>query len=195
MLLNVLIPVKSFFHAKSRLSKLLDDAKRQDLVIMMLTNVLSSLQNIAEIEKITLVTKDKKIQEFATTQHVDVFTPQEESHNDALSEAAMQQESSMPLLTISADLPLVTSQDIQDMITFCSDHSIVLAPAKDAGTNAIIMSKPLLIPYMFGQNSFQKYNEFAISHGLSVCSNTNPALAFDLDTEEDLKTFHNMRKS
>jgi len=91
------------------------------------------------------------------------------------------------LLTISADLPLLSQEDVRMLLAYGERSQVVLAASTDGtGTNAILMRPPLLLPYLFGPNSLPAYIQAARQRQVSYTLLQNAGLAFDIDTQEDL---------
>jgi 2-phospho-L-lactate/phosphoenolpyruvate guanylyltransferase len=91
------------------------------------------------------------------------------------------------LLTISADLPLLTQEDIRGLVQEADTHQVVLASSSDGtGTNALLTHPPLAVPYLFGPHSLSAYIQAIQTHQLSYILYHNSHLAFDIDTPEDL---------
>jgi 2-phospho-L-lactate guanylyltransferase len=91
------------------------------------------------------------------------------------------------LLTISADLPLLTPQDLRELTHQARHYEVVLAGSSDGtGTNALLVRPPLALPYLFGPNSLPAYIHAARTRQLSYTIYHNPHLAFDIDTPEDV---------
>jgi len=92
------------------------------------------------------------------------------------------------LLTISADLPLLTPGDIDVMVERSTRFDVVLAPSMDGtGTNAMLARPPLVVPYLFGVNSLEKHLRAARLRGLSANLYASRGLALDIDTIEDVQ--------
>lgn len=126
-----------------------------------------------------------KVQSWGVTGLVEKCT----GHNPALTAAATQLRATGTdaLLTISADLPLLQPQQIQEMIEQSRTHNIVLAISQDGtGTNAILVRPPLALPYVFGINSFQRYQQEAQQRGLSTTTYISPGTSLDIDTIDDI---------
>ncbi len=91
------------------------------------------------------------------------------------------------LLTISADLPLLTQQDLHLLLTQAARYQVVLAASSDGtGTNALLTRPPLALPYLFGEQSLATYIRAAQNRQLSYTVFHNPHLAFDIDTYDDV---------
>src|SRR5579883_87432 len=100
---------------------------------------------------------------------------------------AFQASQSIGLLTISADLPLLSQEDVRALLTSGERSQVVLAASTDGtGTNAILMRPPLVLPYLFGPNSLHAYVQAARQHQISYTLVQNAGLALDIDTQEDL---------
>jgi 2-phospho-L-lactate/phosphoenolpyruvate guanylyltransferase len=91
------------------------------------------------------------------------------------------------LLTISADLPLLTIEDILRLTRLADRYQVVLAGSSDGtGTNALLTRPPLALPYLFGVNSLPTYTNAASARQISHTLYHNAHLAFDVDTPDDL---------
>ena len=97
------------------------------------------------------------------------------------------------LLTISADLPLLETQDIRQLTRLADRYQVVLAGSSDGtGTNALLVRPPLALPYLFGLNSLPAHLHAADERQLSYTLYHNARLAFDVDTPDD---FHYLEQS
>jgi 2-phospho-L-lactate guanylyltransferase len=68
---------------------------------------------------------------------------------------------------------------------------VVIAPdAAGEGTNALLLTPPDAIATCFGcADSFHRHRARAAAAGLAVSVHRAPALAFDLDTVDDLRVY------
>jgi 2-phospho-L-lactate/phosphoenolpyruvate guanylyltransferase len=186
---NALIPVKSLMTAKSRLSSTFTQHQRERLVLDMLHHVLSVLLDSELFEKVSVVSSDKHVLEKAYLWGAQAVVEEYHGHNQALHAAALREKSEgvTTLLTISADLPLLTTQEIRCFYEQSLQHDVVLAPSRDGtGTNAIMVHPPLAVPYVFGTASLQSYIEAAKQKHLSYSKFHSIGLALDIDTIDDL---------
>src|SRR5438270_8200528 len=157
---RVLVPVKSLARAKSRLAPYLSQHQRETLVLDMLSHVLQALQSCDQIEQIAVVSADQRVLEQTCIWGARPMREEQPGHNPALRAAALRQlsEGASALLTISADLPLLTTDDAHAMLEQSTRLDVVLAPSRDGtGTNALLARPPLVIPYLFGVNSLQRH--------------------------------------
>lgn len=186
---NALIPVKSLMTAKSRLSSSFTPHQRERLVLDMLHHVLCVLLDSELFERVSVVSSDKQVLEKANLWGAQAVVEEYHGHNQALHGAALREvlEGVTTLLTISADLPLLTTQEIRCLYEQSMQYDIVLAPSRDGtGTNAILVHPPLAVPYVFGPGSLQSYVEAAKQKHLSYSKFHSIGLALDIDTIDDL---------
>ena len=100
------------------------------------------------------------------------------------------------LLTISADLPLLTQEDIQALVREAEDYQVVLASSSDGtGTNALLTRPPLALPYLFGPNSLSAYVHASRQQRLSYTLSHSPGLALDIDTFEDVQKLEQLSRA
>jgi len=155
----------------------------------MLHHVLCVLLDTELFEKVSVVSSDKQVLEKAYLWGAEAVIEEYHGHNQALHAAALRQMSDgvTTLLTISADLPLLTTQEIHCFFKQSLQHDVVLAPSRDGtGTNAIMVHPPLAVPYVFGPGSLQSYVEAARQKHLSFSMYQSIGLALDIDTIDDL---------
>ncbi|HEX9134185.1 MAG TPA: 2-phospho-L-lactate guanylyltransferase [Ktedonobacteraceae bacterium] len=186
---SALIPVKSLATAKSRLAPSLSQHQREILVLDMLHHVLCVLQDSRLFEHVSVVSSDGRVLEQAHLWGARALSEEQRGHNPALHAAALREcaEGVSALLTISADLPLLSTQEIRCLFEQSKHHEIVLAPSRDGtGTNAILVRPPLVVPYVFGPNSLHNYIEAARQRHLSYTTYHSIGLASDIDTVDDL---------
>jgi 2-phospho-L-lactate/phosphoenolpyruvate guanylyltransferase len=197
---SALIPVKSLTTAKSRLAPSFSQHQRERLVLDMLHHVLCVLLDSELFGKVSVVSSDKQVLEQAYLWGARAMTEEQHGHNQALHAAALREKAdgTTALLTISADLPLLTTQEIRCFFEQSLQHEIVLAPSRDGtGTNAILVRPPLAVPYLFGTNSLQRFLEAARQRHLSYSTYHSIGLALDIDTVDDLnevEVLNNNRK-
>ena len=186
---NALIPVKSLMTAKSRLASSFTQHQRERLVLDMFHHVLCVLSDSELFEKVSVVSSDELVLEKAYVWGAQPVIEEYQGHNQALHAAALREisEGVTTLLTISADLPLLTTQEIRCFYEQSLQHDVVLAPSRDGtGTNAIMVRPPLVVPYVFGPGSLQNYVEAAKQKHLTYSKFHSIGLALDIDTIDDL---------
>ncbi len=190
---HALIPVKTLSQGKSRLRAYLPEANRKKLILQMFTHVVTVLSMCQEISQISVVTADPSIIRLKKQLGIHHYLDTSFTQNKALHNAAVQETKSNPLLIISADLPLVQKEDIQNIIQLSQSCSLVLAPSKEGtGTNILLTHTPLLVPFLFGNNSFTIYKHYATMRSLTYQVYTAMTTAFDIDTPVDIDILANI---
>jgi 2-phospho-L-lactate guanylyltransferase len=186
---SAIIPVKSLAIAKSRLAPSLSQHQRERLVMDMLHHVLCVLLDSELFKQVSVVSSDEQVLEQAYIWGARAITEEQHGHNQALLAAALREKSEgvTTLLTISADLPLLTTQEIRCFFEQSRQNEVALAPSRDGtGTNAILLRPPLAVPYVFGPDSLQSFLEAARQRHLSYSTYHSIGLALDIDTIDDL---------
>ena len=183
------VPLKNLKLAKSRLSNILAEGERQELVLAMFDDVLVSLRESPFIEKIFLVA-DKYFNPIADVQMITEIKNRgyDEAIIEALKDSRVNQAQAM--LILPADLPLVSRYELDTLIRDQEDGSIRIAGARDQdGTNALVMKPPSLLATSFGVGSFERHKKFAKALSVKIEEVNLPGLSFDVDTEKDLIDF------
>jgi 2-phospho-L-lactate guanylyltransferase len=183
------VPLKNLKLAKSRLSNILAEGERQELVLAMFDDVLVSLRESPFIEKIFLVA-DKYFNPIVDVQMITEIKNRgyDEAIIEALKDSRVNQAQAM--LILPADLPLVSTDELDTLIRDQENGSIRIAGARDQdGTNALVMKPPSLLATSFGVGSFERHKKFAKALSVKIEEVNLPGLSFDVDTEKDLIDF------
>ena len=162
--------MKSMDLAKSRLAAVLDPAGRRALARQMLDHVLETLKQ-AGISSIRVAGADRNL-------NADV----------AAAARLVESEGATDLLLMMADLPYLAADDIANLIEAGRRSPIVIAEAKDGGTNALLLRPPTVLQFAFatGQPSATRHAQLARAAGIEPEIVHRPGLARDIDTPADL---------
>ena len=171
---HVLVPLKRI-DPKSRLAGELPLEERVKLMRSLLERVVGVVRE-AGVQRITVVTAEP-------IEGYDIWLDRGLAWNDALAAAAAEVVTSPIVAVISADLPLVQSDEVEELLGATPARGIAIARALDGGTNAVSMRPPGLVRTRFGEPQ-----SAAVHAGLGVDHVVVhlPGLAFDVDTPEDL---------
>ena len=194
------VPVKPLRRGKSRLSGVLAQEERTALNIYLLGHTLDMLNATPEIEHTLVISRDPVALALARSHKAQ--TVQEDGSpqlNLALTRATrvVQSLTRSGLLIIPADLPMITSQDIQGMLERVkmgtnsslqtNESVVVIAPDRHrTGTNGLLVYPPGLISYEYGPGSFERHCTNARRANARLEIYENPAFALDVDFPEDL---------
>ena len=172
---HVLVPLKALGRAKSRLADALSPVERAELMRSLLDGVVGAVRE-AGVERITIVTGEP-------LDDYEVWDDRGLAWNDALA-AAIEEVVTAPLVAIvSADLPLLRAEEVEELLETTPARGIAIARALDGGTNAVSMRPPGLVYTHFGEpGSAAVHGGLGVDHVVLDL----PGLAFDVDTPEDL---------
>jgi len=177
----VLVPVKRLGDAKSRLAETLSADERADLMREMLAHVLAVTQE-AGVGPVTVVSAEP-----LALNGVPRFDDGGLPWNDALQAAMDDVVHEQVVAVVSADLPLLTTDDVRALVAVTPLRGLAIARAHDGGTNAISMRPPGVLPTCFGEpGSAALHERAAWTAGADAHVLDRPGLAFDVDTPEDL---------
>lgn len=186
-----ILPVKPLRRGKSRLASVMDELQRTSLNECLLNNTLRVLRSHPQIENTLVVSRDP--QALAMARHYGARTLLEQSGSNLnraleIATALIRRSTSRGVLIVPADLPLVTAEDLAQLINISKRQPVVaIAPDRHMqGTNALLVCPPGLIRYSFGVGSFERHCELARAAGARLEIVEQPGLALDLDIPEDL---------
>ncbi len=168
-------------NAKSRLGALLSGKEREDFAMAMLTDVALALRSSGCFNVIDILSTS--IIDIEGTNIVLTELGLNESLNEYLKKMSSHSLNE-PVLIIMADLPLVSSKNIQDITS--SDADIVIAPGRMGGTNAVFIRNPSSFHVDYYGTSFLKHYKIATSNGLNIQVFDSFNLSTDIDEVSDL---------
>ena len=165
--------MKSMDRAKGRLSGVLDAAGRRALAQQMLEHVLATLRE-AGLATVQVASADEGTGDL----NADVTAAARRA----------EQQGARELLLVMADLPYLAASDIAALVEAGRTSDIVIAEAKDGGTNALLLRPPTVLKFAFttGRPSAQFHADHARSVGIEPAMVRRPGLARDIDTPDDL---------
>lgn len=192
-----IVPVKRISGSKRRLSEKLNLQQRKSLTLAMLQDVLQALKASA-VEKIVIVSKDSNIKPVADNFGAVFLVPAHKGLNSAIEEASAWciKNHATTILTLHADVPLVTPKDIDNIIQLglTRGRQAVLVPSRDGGTNALFQNPPNIVSACFGPNSFQKYLKEARVKRTCIKLYYSLGTGLDIDYIEDLLILAKIQK-
>lgn len=189
----VIVPVKSLEQAKQRLAAVLPLAARRNLMLVMLEDVLATLQHVERLGPVLVVTPDAEVAERAVNAGARVLR---EASSQGHSDAAIagfshaQSHGASRVLTLPADAPLVTAAELCSLIEGAAAKAgphLTLVPSHDGdGTNGFLVSPPDLMQPSFGPGSFARHLAHAAARKIECRVHQLPGLALDIDEPGDL---------
>lgn len=186
-----LVPVKAFARAKTRLEGCLTREESAQLAAQMLLDVLRSLCATPLISGITLFGNEPQLAALTAGSGAQLL-PEPDNCSDyriALGAAAakLAAQGVRHLLVLPADLPTLSAADITQLLEGHSGGISLCPAARDGGTNALLLSPPTAIPFLYGPDSAKRHMDAACAIGIAARSVELPGFARDIDTPDDVR--------
>jgi 2-phospho-L-lactate/phosphoenolpyruvate guanylyltransferase len=180
----VLVPVKRLADAKSRLAAAYDAATRRALQLELAAGVVAVARATPVVDRVLVATSDPDAAALA-----DSVSDGGLPWNDGLAHAIAQLHPRPDALVIlAADLPLVRPDDIEALVRAIPARGVVVARARDGGSNGLGLRPPdALVPGFGAAASAALHLRRARGAGLEAVVCDRPGLALDLDTPADVR--------
>lgn len=187
----ILIPVKKLSSAKQRLAAVLDQLARTEFAQAMLHDVLTVLHDWTNRPQVAVVSSDpyavRLAREYAFEVIPDLENPGETGAIEMATRVCVEHGAESTLV-IPADIPLIRSWELEEILRNAPAEGSVLVPAADGrGTNAAFRRPANLFPLRFGNDSFKPHLAAAQATGKTCIVLDLPGIAVDVDNPEDLR--------
>lgn len=187
----ILIPVKNLRHAKQRLAAVLDQPARTALAQAMIHDVLEAVAACARRPEVAVVTNDAFATDIAQHFGFQIIRDDANTSETAAIEMATRVSESQgadQTLVIPGDIPLITSNELEQIFSAVPENGSLLVPAADRrGTNAAFRKPGNLFPLRFGNDSFKPHLDAARRTGLPCVILSLPGIGLDVDNPRDLQ--------
>jgi 2-phospho-L-lactate guanylyltransferase len=188
----LLLPVKDLKNAKKRLTGVLTPEERFGLAKAMLADTIRAVRGVKRAKQIFVATNYEPVIKIAEEYGWEIIRETRQiSESDSVDAASRIGESRgvTGLLRVPLDLPLLRSDDVDDLLGVdCEAPALVIVPSRDGtGTNAMLRARPTLFPSHFGNGSFAKHLAEAENAGARIIVRRNSRLEMDVDDESDLR--------
>lgn len=185
------LPAKDLVDAKSRLADALSPAERRLLFRTMYEDVLIALSGASALTGVAVVTRDPEASAVAQSYGARLIPErQNQGQTAAIEHAAttLKADGAKGMVTLPGDTPLVTAAEIETVLAaHTGPTAMTIVPAHDRrGSNCIAVSPPGLIPFSFGNDSFQPHLASARKIGIEPRIIDLPGIGLDIDTPDDL---------
>lgn len=183
-----IIPVKRLNESKKRLSTFFKPEERLRLVLSMLEDVLEVTRS-STLHQTVVVGVDPIVQHVAEEFGAFFLSETRRGLNNCLSSTTCwcKERGAEAVLILPVDVPLITAEDIEEIIKISSEASIVVSPSRDFGTNVLMRRPSNVIKTRFGPKSFEKHVREALRKGIATHIYQSPSVSLDIDTEQDLR--------
>lgn len=195
----IVVPVKRFSLAKSRLAEVLSPVQRSSLARAMLEDLLSELNRLEGIDGVLVVSNEASMSELKQDYGFDFLIEHADciDLNDALNRAMIHLASRRckRAMILHGDLPLIEHTQLQMLVNHQAKMAVaggvVLVPDRILeGTNCMILNLPLPMRLQYGKGSFLRHYQEAVRQGLTVTVKRIDSLALDVDHPDDLEEIY-----
>jgi 2-phospho-L-lactate guanylyltransferase len=192
----ILVPVKNTASAKQRLAAILDQPSRTALAQAMLHDVLTTLYNWparreSDSPAVAVVTSDPYAVKLSAEFEFEVIPDPDNPGETGAIELATRicvERGADSTLVIPADIPLIQSWELDEILKHAPAEGSVLVPASDGrGTNAAFRRPANLFPLRFGNDSFKPHQAAAQATGKPCVVLNLSGIAVDVDNPADLQ--------
>ncbi len=177
-----IVPMKDPAVAKSRLAEVLPDAVRARLAMALFKRMLGFLREAQPDVDVLVVSESMAIKAEAA-----LFLQQKNAGlNAAVAEGAAwaKAQGYAAICVLPADLADPSAEDLARLLALRG--GVVLAPAHDGGTNALLVEPPDAIDFCYGKGSCIAHQRAAAAAGFSCTIIPLESLKYDIDTSADL---------
>ncbi|MEL0612717.1 2-phospho-L-lactate guanylyltransferase [Marinomonas arenicola] len=188
--LCVVIPMKRPAHAKQRLAGCLSHREREQLAISMFTNTLMFFRRHFPALNMMVISESDEMLSLAASYGANTLREDgKKGLNGALSQACQWVKNAgfSHQIIIPSDIALLDQEEFSALLQAARCHQVVIAKAKDGGTNALATSPPDAIAFRYGTESAAKHDAEAGLQGLACCQLLLPNLSQDIDQSDDLE--------
>jgi 2-phospho-L-lactate/phosphoenolpyruvate guanylyltransferase len=191
-----LIPVRSIAGAKKRLAGCLDEARREELALAMLEDMLAALSAATRLDRIVVVSSDTGLLAHARRCGAEALDEgPARGLNGAVAWAAAELEGQgvTRLLVIPGDVPLLDPFEIDALFEIdAGRYPVVCVPSSSAtGTNGLVTSPPTRIEFRFEGESLAAYRRECRDKSVEMLILALDGFAVDVDTPADLAALPN----
>lgn len=175
--------------AKTRLSAVASPDVRAGYARQWFEHVLNCALAVVPAHRVLLVSCSATLRDYALAVGACALADKGQGLNEAFLQAAdyAAEKGGQKILTLHADLPLLSPDDLNAMIAAGETADMVIAPDRHgAGTNALLRALPVTTGYHHGEGSFEAHYMVGEKAGLKRAVLKRDGLAVDVDTPEDL---------
>lgn len=185
---SILIPIKSFSNAKTRLN--ISQTKTHQLCEIMLKEMLDTISKCRLIDKTILISKEKSAlrigEKFDCTEIID---NEETGVNDAISLADkfLTENDFTHSIILPQDIPLVLPEDIENLLKFCKNDTAIIVPSRHFdGTNALVRSTKYQMETRYDEGSYRFQFEPMKKHKIRYSLALIHRIMIDIDSIYDV---------
>ena len=199
---TVILPIKRFANAKTRVVETIGPPGRAAILRAMLADVLVALDRAREVERVILVTGEGRAEKIAMERAKRSPTPLEvlqepadHGHSEAATLGIVRAKALGATCTalLPGDCPLLEPSELDSALTGFGERTVgVASDHHGTGTNGLFLSPADAIGPAFGPGSCERHLDRAQRAGYEAKLLDIPSLALDLDTPDDLEALSSL---
>lgn len=181
-----IVPMKDPASAKSRLAEVLTDEVRARLALALFRQLLGFLRKSQPDVSVLVVSESPLIKMEAQKAGAHFLQQPDGGLNEAVQQGAdwATAQDYRAICVLPADLADPSGDDLARLLTL--RNGVVLVPAHDGGTNALLASPPNAIPFQYGKGSCKAHQNAASQAGVPCTIIPLESFKYDVDTSADL---------
>lgn len=184
-----IVPIKTFDRAKQRLANVLSEEERRSLMLAMARDVLTCLTKSSRLTGILIVSRtpeaDALAQTFATERFAESPTANLAGALEQATQHLIANFDAKGAFVVPADVPGIATDELDEILAN-HEHVTILPDAEHIGTNGLICSPPLCMPYIFDGRSFKPHVDGAFAAGFTPRIVPGTRFGLDVDVPDDL---------
>ena len=183
MLKSIIIPFRGTISDKSRLHSVVNHKILEQLLNHVTQRVILEASHVKNVDQVYVLTHRD---ELPFQGNYKLLKDKGDDLNTSVL-AAIKEVPEDIITIVMADLPLITSKKIQDIIqSHLKDGYVILAPTEDKGTSVICFNKQYSFPGFFGRESSIKFKEYFYKNSIGFNLMRYDEAYRDIDTLKDL---------
>jgi len=186
----IILPLKAISSAKSRLAQVLSPEQRHGLMKAMVEDVVAAVTACPTVEGLLLVSRDPDVSTLADACGAEVLSlEQDENLNSAVTAATdhLYRKGVTRALVLHGDIPLLRASSLARLIESGVKSDLTLVACRHRkGTKALLTSLPARIPFLYGDDSFDRHMSAAQGLALTVQTMDLADVALDVNSADDL---------
>jgi len=181
------IPVNRLEEAKSRLSGVLSQQERAELLLCMLEDVLDALEGVVS----PVVVSPTNLKKYVRRDYVLLLEEEKRGLSEAVrrGNAYALEKGAEATLFVPADVPLIRRHHVEEVLRLGERHPLIISPARKGGVGVVYRRPPDVIPEVFSKHSFCDIRRVAARLNVPLEVYDSFYLSLDIDTAEDIREF------
>ena len=185
-----IVPIKTFDRAKQRLANVLSEEERRSLMLAMARDVLTCLAKSNRLSGVLIVSRTVEADALAQTFATERFAESPDANLAGALEQATQHLianfDAQGVIVVPADVPGIETEELDDILA-AHEQVTILPDAEHIGTNGLVCSPPLCMPYIFDGKSFKPHVDGAFAAGITPRIVPGTRFSLDVDVPDDLR--------